>query len=127
MPPPQRGGICRLICLIAFVMIAGCASVPERDGLEPGVWQLQTADGKIVDVTVSELRFPEYYFDAGTHPISGVYSYQVEQVVMLKPDNPRMKQYVWHMQSDGSLVLVEEAPVELSGERLISSTLIGPI
>lgn len=116
-----------LVCLIAIIMIAGCASVPERDGLEPGVWQLQTADGNIVNVMVSELRIGEYYFDAGTHPISGVYSFQVEQVVMLKPDNPRMKEYVWHLQSDGSLTLVEEAPIELSGERLISSTLIGPI
>jgi hypothetical protein len=117
----------RLVYLIAFIMIAGCASVPDRSGLEPGIWELQTTDGNTTYVTVSELRVGEYYFDAGTHPVSGVYTLQAQRVVMKKPDNPRMKEYVWRLRSDRSLVLVEETPVELSGERLIASTLVGPI
>ncbi len=45
---------------------------------------------------------------------------------MIKPDNPRMKDYILRLREDRSLILIEEPSVELSGERLISSTLSGP-
>jgi len=92
----------------------------------PGTWELTTADGQVMDVELSELRPGDFYFNAGVHPISGVYLVEPDKVSMREPDNPRMRGYVWLLRSDMSLVLVEEAPVELSGQRLISSTLTGP-
>ena len=115
-----------LLGLCAVLTFAGCASTPEPHGLQPGVWEMQAADGAVVDVKISRLQGSEYYFDAGTHPISGVYGLESSAVSMVKPDNPRMKEYVWRLREDRSLVLVREPAIELSGRRLISSTLIGP-
>jgi len=111
---------------VLAIILAGCASVPEPQGLQPGTWALQTADGSIVDVEVSELQAWEYYLDAETHPISGIYSMAGNEVRMLSPDNPRMKGFTWRQRADRSLILTAEPPVELSGMRLISSTLSGP-
>ena len=113
-------------CLIALA-VAGCASIPEPQGLQPGTWGLQTADGSIVDVEISELQAWEYYFDAGTHPISGVYSMEGDQIRILRPDNPRMNGFTWRERPDRSLILIAEPHTELSGKRLISSTLVGPL
>jgi len=116
----------RVIILAVGLVISGCASVPEPQGLQPGTWELETSDGQIVDVEVREVQGWDYYFDAGTHPISGVYTLQGDSVLMQKPDNPRMKNYSWNLREDRSLVLVDEPPVELTGVRLVSSTLVGP-
>ena len=98
----------------------------QQTGIRPGIWELTTADGRTTDVNLSELRAGEYYLDAGLDPLSGVYSLESDEFAMRKPDNPRMKGYVWLVRPDMSMVLVDEAPVELSGQRMVSSTLVGP-
>lgn len=114
------------LSFITFVLLSGCASQPVPPDLVTGNWDLITADGEVVSVELSQLTSNEYYFDAQTHPISGVYLLDGQWVSMLKPDNPRMKGFNWSVRSPRYLVLVDEAPVELSGQRLISSTMEGP-
>jgi len=116
----KAGATFALICLT----LGACSSIPT--GIQPGTWELTTADGQTTDVELSELRTGQYYIDSGTNPISGVYALESEELTMRKPDNPRMKGYVWLVRPDMSMVLVNEAPVELSGQRLVSATLVGP-
>jgi len=116
-----------LVFLIAFAALAGCASIPEPQGLQPGTWAMQIADGSIVDVEISKLQASDYYFDAGTHPISGIYSMAGDQISMHLPDNPRMREFLWRQRADRSLILIAEPHTELSGMRLIASTLVGPL
>jgi hypothetical protein len=115
---------CATVALICL-MLGACSSV-QPTGIRPGTWELMTADGQTTDVELSELRAGQYYLDSGTNPISGVYALESEELKMRQPDNPRMKGYVWLVRPDMSMVLVDEAPVELSGQRLVSSTLVGP-
>lgn len=116
----------------AFVVIAlcgvlaACASVPEPKGLREGTWTLYAEGGEQVLVEVTELQHWEYRLNARTHPVSGIYVLEGDQVFMTKPDNPRMKEFVWRYRSNSSLLLIEEPPVELSGMRLTASELIGP-
>ena len=115
-----------VLSVIMIASLSGCASQPVPPALVIGDWNLITADGQVVGVQLSQLTSNEYYFDAQTHPISGVYLLDGKWVSMLKPDNPRMKGFNWSVRSPRYLVLVDEAPVELSGQRLISSTMEGP-
>lgn len=107
-------------------VLAACASVPEPKGLREGTWTLYAEDGDQVLVEVTELRHWEYRLNARTHPVSGIYLLEGDQVFMTKPDNPRMKAFVWRYRSNTSLLLIDEPPVELSGMRLTASELIGP-
>ena len=83
-----------------------------------------TADDETVDVRVAELNVGEYYLDAGTNPISGVYRLGDDRVVMQKPDNPRMNDFVWRRDSAERLTMIAEPSVELSGQRLLTSTMV---
>lgn len=118
----------RTISVIALCgVIAACASVPEPKGLREGTWTLYTEGGEQVPVEVTELRDWEYRLNARAHPISGVYVLEGDQVIMTRPDNPRMKAFVWRYRSNTSLLLIDEPSVELSGMRLTASELlIGP-
>ena len=114
------------IGLLAAVLLVACASVPEPRGLREGIWTLYQEGGTQTDVVVTELYAWEYRFSAPNHPISGTYQMDGDRVSITDPDNPRMKEFVWLLRSDRSLILVSEPPVELSGMRLTASTLVGP-
>ena len=110
--------------LVVVGLIQACSSQPVvLPPLETGSWEMITTEGDNVEVTVSELNALEYYFDAGTHPVSGVYSVNGASVVMAKPDNPRMSSIVWRIETRRSIVLTTEPPVELTGKRLLASTM----
>jgi len=116
----------RTLAVIALCgVLAACASVPEPKGLREGTWTLYAENGDQVLVEVTELRHWEYRLNARTHPVSGIYVLEGDRVLMTKPDNPRMKEFVWRYRSNTSLLLIEEPPVELSGMRLSASELIG--
>lgn len=115
----------KLVALFLSCLVLGaCSTTTPR--LQPGTWEFTTADGEVTDVSLRELRTDQFYLDAKTHPISGVYALEADELSMLEPDNPRMTGFVWLLRTHRSLVLVKEAPVELSGKRLVSSTLVGP-
>lgn len=108
--------------LVVVGLIQACSSQPAvLPPLETGKWELVTTDSDVVAVTVSELNSLEYYFDAGKHPVSGVYVLNGPSVVMAKPNNPRMGDIVWRLETRRSLVLTTEPSVELSGMHLLAS------
>ena len=74
-------------------------------------------------MAVTELNAGEYYFEAGTHVISGLYVISGQDVVMAKPDNPRMGDFTWRRHSATYIVLTREPAVELSGQRLLASSM----
>lgn len=114
-----------ILTLTAHLLgVGACSSQPTVIDLLEGTWQMTTPDDEVVGVTVSWLQSGEYYLDAGTNPISGVYLVDGNAVVMVKPDNPRMKEFVWRRDSAHWLTLIEEPPIELSGQRLVSSDMV---
>ena len=113
---------CSFLILVAFLAACGSQPVASPD-LVQGKWELVTTAKDVVAVTVSSLTPGEYYFDAGTNVISGVYVVNGPAVTMTKPDNPRMGDITWRRDSAYSLTLIRQPPVELSGQRLISSTM----
>jgi len=110
----------RFLALLAAALLVACATT----AVPPGAWQLTAPDGTVVPVNVSLLTDNQYYLSAPRHPISGVYKLDKTELRIVKPDNVRMGGYVWRLNPNGSFVLVEETPVQLSGQRLISSTLV---
>lgn len=117
-----RGITC--LCLLMLGVLSACSNQPIAfDGLETGAWIFVSQDGDEVEVAVSELNAGEYYFDAGTHVISGLYVINGQDVVMAKPDNPRMGDITWRRHTATYVVLTREPPVELSGERLLASSM----
>jgi hypothetical protein len=110
----------RLLALLTAALLAACATT----AVPTGAWQLTAPDGSVVPVNVSLLSDRQYYLSAPRHPISGAYKLDKTELRIVKPDNVRMGGYVWHLNPGGSFVLIEETPVQISGQRLISSTLI---
>jgi len=113
-----------ILALAVYLFGVGACSSQPVTGLAEGAWQMTTADDEVVDVTVTWLQSGEYYLDASTNPISGVYFVDENSVVMVKPDNPRMKDFVWRRDAARWLTLIGEPSVELSGQRLLSSQMV---
>lgn len=107
------------ICILALSSLIGCATVPSL----AGKYSLRAPDGATSLVEVSALRDQEYYLRAPGQPVSGVYHFAGNELRITKPDNPRMTGFAWKKNPDGTLVLVEEPPVPVSGTRLMSATL----
>lgn len=108
------------ICLLGLVSLSGCATAPVSLA---GIYSLRAPDGATSTVEVSALRDQEYYLRAPGQPVSGVYQFASGELRITKPDNPRMSGFTWKKNADGSLVLVAEPPVPVSGTRLMSATL----
>lgn len=107
------------ICIVALSFLASCASVPSL----AGKYSLRAPDGATSWVEVSALRDQEYYLRAPGQAISGVYRFAGDELRITRPDNPRMVGFAWKKTADGTLVLVAEPPVPVSGTRLMSATL----
>jgi predicted secreted protein len=108
----------KLLFVMLLLSTSACyAGTP----IKAGQWNLQTPAGDVTSVTVTLLRKNEYYFYAPQHPISGVYTWDGKLFRITKPDNPRMGGFVWRLQRDHTLAMVEETPVPISGMKLISS------
>ena len=113
------------VAILCVVGVGACSSQPViNTGLMEGAWQMTTADEEIVNVNVAGLSSGEYYLDAGVNPISGVYRVDESNAFMVRPNNPRMKHFVWRRDSDRWLTLIQEPSVELSGRRFLSSTMV---
>lgn len=105
--------------ILSLALISACSTAP----IDVGNWQLRQPDGLVVPVAVSALRKNEYYFNAMQHPVSGVYALDKKTLRIIKPDNPRMGGYAWSLRNAQHMTLVEETPVNISGQRLISAEL----
>jgi hypothetical protein len=108
------------VCLLGLVFLSGCATAPVSLA---GNYSLRAPDGATSTVEVRALRDQEYYLRAPGQPVSGVYQFASGELRITKPDNPRMSGFTWKKNADGSLVLVAEPPVPVSGTRLMSATL----
>jgi hypothetical protein len=108
--------------LLVSMLLVACTALNTF----AGKWDLTTPRGTVLSVSITQLQENEFYLDAGTHAVSGIYTYDQKLLTMIKPDNPRLKELVWRLDEDGSFVLIREPSVELSGERLISSRLTRP-
>jgi hypothetical protein len=113
-------GLC--VVVLAVVGLVACTTLSKFSGS----WDLTSPRGENTVVVISQLQKNEYYLNAGTHPVSGVYTYKNDLLTMTKPDNPRMDGFVWRFDEDASFVLIRAPEVELSGEKLVSSRLVGP-
>jgi hypothetical protein len=105
------------ICL--GIVLTGCATpLPLA-----GTYSLRAPDGSTSTVEISALREQQYNLRAPGLTVGGVYHFVDGELRIIKPDNPRMSGYVWKRNQDGSLVLVAEPSVPVSGARLTSATL----
>lgn len=133
--------------ITSALLLGACTAKPIKEpGITPGNWSLQTPEGKRIPVRVSEFREYEYHFHAAGLPFSGAYNYKGGEkttecaflsfgcvntfsggeLVMTKPDSPRMGGYVWSKKSEREVILREEAPFEHTQQRLVPSVMTLP-
>jgi len=108
-----------LLVTLALMLFATASHAALR--IQAGQWNLKSPSGDISVVEVRLLRKNEFYLFAPHHPISGVYTWDGKLLRITKPDNPRMGGYAWKAERDHSLTLVEETPVSISGQKLLSA------
>ena len=109
-------GVLALLIFIAFLARFGKEwFVSARRVDLSGTWQLTLPAGFVKHMTIERLENNVYFL----RPLNfaGEYELQEKRLVMVKPVDPRLTEFVWKLRDDDSLLLVEEPPAAKTGAR----------
>lgn len=118
-----------LVLMLSVAMFfAGRASVlHERSAVPPlaGAWQAKLPSGFVQPVNLQDLGQGEFLQRSRADVFSGVYRWDGGHLVVIKPDDPRMKGLVWRW--DGrQLTLVAEPPGTPTGASYVGTIVSVP-
>jgi hypothetical protein len=118
-----------LVLMLAVAMFfAGRASVlHERTAAPPlaGDWQAKLPSGFVQPVNLQDLGKGEFLLRSRADVFSGVYQWESGHLVVVKPDDPRMKGLIWRW--DGTqLTLVAEPQGRPTGASYVGTIVSVP-
>lgn len=109
----------RTFCrFIVFLLVSGCATFSLQ-----GRWEYRDPIGQTVDVDITEISKNEVYLKANKNLLSGVYKKNGDVLTISKPDNPRASGLKLRIVNNNELVVVDEPPTSLTGQKHISGQL----
>ena len=111
----------RSISLVIVILCASCAST-HQPKLE-GKWKLSLPAGFEHEVTIQDLGKSEFLMRPAGLNSSGVYTLKDDELVMSRPTDERLTEFVWRIKADGSLVLIAEPPARKTGARYLGATM----
>jgi hypothetical protein len=112
--------------VLAVVLEAGCATTrPVASGAPDlsGAWQLILPAGFQHRITITAKGDGRYRFSGPALSFDGIYELRGNSLVMVVPDDPRLTEFVWHLDDSSHLTLVEEPPAEKTGAGYLTATL----
>lgn len=99
---------------VPFRIAVRRSAVPSLDGL----WQLRTASGFVSSVRLTRLEDGRYRFPGSTR-FSGTYELRDDALVCVRPYHRRLRGFVWRVEDDRRLVLVDQPdPARVGGTYL---------
>ena len=110
------------ISLALTILLSACSSAPTL----VGNWNLHAPNQTtIIKVTIKDFGNGDYYL-AGNTPMDGIYHKQGDQFLCVKPNDPRLTQFIWRIQDSNTLVLISQPSVWVSQERYLGAELQRP-
>ena len=103
---------------VPFRLAVRRPAVPSLDGL----WQLRTASGFVSSVRITRRDDGTYHFPGSTR-FSGTYELQDDTFVCVRPYHRRLRGFVWRVQDDRRLVLVDQPDPSRAGGVFLGSLL----
>lgn len=110
----------RLLISISALILVSCATTSFKIN---GVWHLSSPGGTSEFVEISPVTENKYYLKTSGLPIDGLYRLEGELLILEKPNDARLKGYVWQSKGD-TFSLIEEPSVRLTNLRLLGSSLV---
>lgn len=103
---------------VIFMLVAGCTTFSLQ-----GHWVYHDPVGQITDIDITDISKNEVYLKANKNLLSGVYQKNGDFLAMSKPDNPRAAGFKLKIVNNNELIVIEEPPTSLTGQKHISGQL----
>lgn len=122
MAPSQRtiqnvvlGGLAlvALLVVVGFVLATRGWGVLSRPTELDGEWHTRFPAGNTIQVTIERLDSDRFRIRPGI--FAGVYERRGDRLCVVEPLDPRLTEFVWKIEADGDLVLVEEPGTSKTG------------
>lgn len=110
------------ILAAAIILLGASTTRCLAEDLE-GEWKLSLPAGYEYVVTIQHLGDNEYNLRKGSLNFNGIYHLKKHNLVMARPADDRLTEFVWRLKKDGTLVLIEEPPTRKTGARYLGATL----
>jgi hypothetical protein len=104
--------------VVSFMLLAGCTTISLQ-----GHWVYHDTVGQVADIDITDISKNEVYLKANKNLLSGVYQKSGDLLVMSKPDNPRATGFKLKIVDNNELIVIEEPPTSLTGQKHISGQL----
>lgn len=85
-----------------------------------GAWQATLPHGFVRTVTVTHLEEDRFLLTSGGSVFNGVYQWQGDRLVIIQPDDKRMKGLTWKW-SDGTMTLIGEPAGKPTGSSYLGT------
>lgn len=130
----QAAGRGRTTALVAgslgLLLVLAAAALLVREGLPrwravdlSGSWLLELPAGFQYGVVLEADGSDRYMLKEAPVNFRGIYELREDRLVVVEPENPRIKVFEWSLLDDGTLKLVREPPVSVTGAQYTGATL----
>jgi hypothetical protein len=112
--------------LLVVTLLMGCATTKPAASTTTdlsGSWQLTLPAGFQDTVAISREGIRCYRLWKPGLNINGIYEVRGDHLVMVVPNDPRLTEFVWHIDDADHLTLVEEPPASKTGASYRTATL----
>jgi len=108
--------------LLLAVILSACSSAPTL----VGDWNLHAPNQTtITKVTINDFGNGNYYLTGNT-PMDGIYEKKGDQFLCVKPNDPRLTNFIWRIQDNNTLVLISQPSIWVSQDRYLGAELKRP-
>ena len=108
----------RYSSVVLLLLIASCTTLSLQ-----GHWIYRDPVDQVSDIDITEISKNEFYLKANKNLLSGVYQKNGDLLVMTKPDNPRAAGFKLRIVNNKELIIIEEPPTSVTGQKHISGEL----
>ena len=102
-----------------MVFMVGCATHLSLSGH----WTYRDPTNQVSEIDITSLSKDEFYFNGYKNLLSGVYKKHDDMLTMARPDNPHAAGFIIRIVNANKLLVVEEPPTSLTGQKHISGEL----
>lgn len=113
--------VASLTCTVLLLTLSGCTTLAPQN--LSGSWVLKSSDGQTTPMKLQGLGDDQFYLHGKSLPINGVYLLRDDVLEMMRPNDPRLKDYRWRVEDVDHLRLINEPSVSLTGIRYLGFTL----
>jgi hypothetical protein len=114
------GGV---ILLVAVAYLSRDTLLSRKEVDLSGPWLLRLPAGFQHKVALTREGPERYILNKGSLNFNGLYEFKEGNLVMLKPKDPRLTEFKWRLEPNGTLTLVGQPEMGKTGANYLGATL----